>query len=735
MKKLISIIIVFFCLTGSLLAASKVFAADTSNPPSVTSASVSPGKTVAGSGVTQKMTIGGNADYYRIYIWGEGGSAHPLTGLTAATYSSSTELKLDTYYYIGKYFSTTTFSFKSPKGPEGIYWLYVNAEYERMKPGTTSTKEIYGCDHAGKLYTRDTDGGPLTSITGPAVCKNTSPVSFEVTASGVSPSPEVGSVPSVTSIGVPDLLAGAPMSVSADATGEEFIKLYLHDSGLPDTQKATDPSYDPDLIKIKTFHLLGNSPQNGKYAPTTKGTYKIAANAESALNSAGERLGCDWQDRAYIRRANGTVSYTGSCSNYGLKSFTVTYPQIDSLSLDKTSVSAGATATDRKVNVSASGRANKTWFYISKTKPSTMTSVAVLDTYNPATALAANTFYRFYTSDGTGTAPLVAPSTAGTYYIVANAHTSKLVPSPWHQYDRVCSWEKKLFKWENGAKATGESCTNTPGDSTTLTVTTTQTPTVTTDPGPTGGGGGGRPPGNPSPTGGSGGTCPSLPTNTGAVTLNFNVSEGGSYIVWSRMKASSSSNNSYWLQIDSGCGINVGDTGVSSSSWTWVDYKNGSSSRKVTVSLQPGSHIIRLIGRESNVQVDRLFLIDSESGCKPTGTGNNCSGVNPSPTGGPTGKPNPTSRPPEPTGSFPNPTSRPNPTDGTQPTPDPSGSPNPTVPPPTACSTPGQCAKVDVTLILHGVGIGGDTPRPVGGAYNPDPQNQQRSITVSVFNT
>lgn len=118
--------------------------------------------------------------------------------------------------------------------------------------------------------------------------------------------------------------------------------------------------------------------------------------------------------------------------------------------------------------------------------------------------------------------------------------------------------------------------------------------------------------------------CPTVDTSRGTVTSTINVPASGNYRVWSRMQASSATNDSYVLEIDDTvCGVVVGDTSVSTSSWQWVDYMSGNTSNKVTVNLSAGQHTVKLIGREDSVKVDKLLFL-SDTSCTPTGFGENC---------------------------------------------------------------------------------------------------------------
>lgn len=116
------------------------------------------------------------------------------------------------------------------------------------------------------------------------------------------------------------------------------------------------------------------------------------------------------------------------------------------------------------------------------------------------------------------------------------------------------------------------------------------------------------------------------PTNTGTVTLSATAT-AGTYRVWARMKANSTTpgNNSFYMKIDNGCAILVGDnTAISSSAWTWVDYQNGTTTNKINVDLTAATHVVTIIGNEAGVGVDKLLMTKNLS-CVPTGLdGANC---------------------------------------------------------------------------------------------------------------
>lgn len=117
--------------------------------------------------------------------------------------------------------------------------------------------------------------------------------------------------------------------------------------------------------------------------------------------------------------------------------------------------------------------------------------------------------------------------------------------------------------------------------------------------------------------------CQTPGTNYGSASVTLTVPEDGTYYLWSRVMAPDTTRNSYLLEVDGTTCHTVGDAGIPSNTWTWVDYKDGSQSSRVSQTLKAGAHTIRLIGREASVKVDRILAI-SDAACKPTGIGDNC---------------------------------------------------------------------------------------------------------------
>lgn len=121
--------------------------------------------------------------------------------------------------------------------------------------------------------------------------------------------------------------------------------------------------------------------------------------------------------------------------------------------------------------------------------------------------------------------------------------------------------------------------------------------------------------------------CAAQSTARGAATSSFSIPTSGTYRIWSRMLNPSTANNSYILEIDdTTCGVIVGDnSAVQANVWTWVDYQSGTTTNKINVTLAAGTHTIKLIGREDNVEIDKIIMT-TDTSCVPTGTGDNCIG-------------------------------------------------------------------------------------------------------------
>lgn len=129
--------------------------------------------------------------------------------------------------------------------------------------------------------------------------------------------------------------------------------------------------------------------------------------------------------------------------------------------------------------------------------------------------------------------------------------------------------------------------------------------------------------------------CTPPGTDYGTVTMTTNISSAGTYRIWTRMSAPSSSANTYLLDIDSTTCYTVGGSSVpvyaggattyfSNNTSNWIGKTSGGSF--VDVSLTTGSHTFKLIGNADGVVVDRVILTKDTS-CTPKGVGDNCASI------------------------------------------------------------------------------------------------------------
>lgn len=134
-------------------------------------------------------------------------------------------------------------------------------------------------------------------------------------------------------------------------------------------------------------------------------------------------------------------------------------------------------------------------------------------------------------------------------------------------------------------------------------------------------------------------TLPS--TDYGVASLTTTVASSGSYRIWTRMAAASTTANTYLLEVDGSSCYTVGGSSVpvyasnatqhfANNSSNWI--AKTTSGSFIDTTLSSGSHTIRLIGNTGGVLLDRLILT-ADTSCTPSGTGDNC--ANPTDTTNP----------------------------------------------------------------------------------------------------
>jgi hypothetical protein len=120
---------------------------------------------------------------------------------------------------------------------------------------------------------------------------------------------------------------------------------------------------------------------------------------------------------------------------------------------------------------------------------------------------------------------------------------------------------------------------------------------------------------------------PALPTDKGTVTLSANVATAGTYRAWFRIQTPSTAANNFYFQVDETvCNISVGGASIPANTWTWVDYRDGTSTSKINLTLSAGTHTFKMAGQAAGLLLDRV-LLTTDTACTPTGTGDNCGPV------------------------------------------------------------------------------------------------------------
>ena len=132
-------------------------------------------------------------------------------------------------------------------------------------------------------------------------------------------------------------------------------------------------------------------------------------------------------------------------------------------------------------------------------------------------------------------------------------------------------------------------------------------------------------------------------SGTGSDTLAISIPTTGTYYFWTRVKYSSSSSDSFWLEVDGNgsAALVVGNEANTVSpygSWHWVAWPNAHDqapgSTHISVLLTAGQHQIQLIGREAGTEIDEILLTSAASfipgGTISPGT-SGCTSPSPSP--------------------------------------------------------------------------------------------------------
>ena len=95
------------------------------------------------------------------------------------------------------------------------------------------------------------------------------------------------------------------------------------------------------------------------------------------------------------------------------------------------------------------------------------------------------------------------------------------------------------------------------------------------------------------------------------LVLNFEVATANTYYVYARVKCPTWDDDSYWIKLDGPLGGDFANGLCTNGSWDWKELCHSS--------LQPGSHLLNIGGREDGACIDKLCVTDNPE--PPTGMG------------------------------------------------------------------------------------------------------------------
>jgi hypothetical protein len=122
--------------------------------------------------------------------------------------------------------------------------------------------------------------------------------------------------------------------------------------------------------------------------------------------------------------------------------------------------------------------------------------------------------------------------------------------------------------------------------------------------------------------------CVQPTTDYGTVTTTINVPAAGTYRIWSRIKLTTATSNTYLLEVGGNCYNIGGNATLPIGSWVWVDYIVGNTKANVTFAAANPAAPVRMIGNAEGVLLDRVILTQDTtagSSCNPpVGFGDTC---------------------------------------------------------------------------------------------------------------
>jgi len=106
----------------------------------------------------------------------------------------------------------------------------------------------------------------------------------------------------------------------------------------------------------------------------------------------------------------------------------------------------------------------------------------------------------------------------------------------------------------------------------------------------------------------------------GIASYTFSVTTDGSFIIFGRIRAPTTDNDSFWVKVDTGVWIQWNNL-PASTGWVWDDvHTSMQADTRVTFTLAPGDHTLAVAYREQVTALDKL-VITSDSSLVPMDLG------------------------------------------------------------------------------------------------------------------
>lgn len=108
----------------------------------------------------------------------------------------------------------------------------------------------------------------------------------------------------------------------------------------------------------------------------------------------------------------------------------------------------------------------------------------------------------------------------------------------------------------------------------------------------------------------------------GTVTLPVEITESGTYRVWSRISPNQAGTGTYQLSIGGTC-FQVGGQSVAATGWQWVAYQDNNPENYIDIELPAGTHNLIASTANSGLLLDRILFV-SDPSCTPIDKGDSC---------------------------------------------------------------------------------------------------------------